>query len=218
MAKVSSPLLDVLADEDRALLLAEGVPRHYRRGEVIFHADDPADSLHLIVAGRVLVRRTLPGGMRAIIAFLRPGEFFGELALITSDPPAPRNATVQAVSSTTTLVIGARRFADLRRRRPAVDRFLAEVLAARVARLDKQLVEALLMPAESRVVHSLLTLLDDEPGAAVEITQEDLAAVAGTSRATANRVLRSLERTGLVRLTRARIEVLDPEGLARRVQ
>ena len=48
------------------------------------------------------------------------------------------------------------------------------------------------------------------------LTQEDLADMAGTSRATVNRVLRDEERRDIVELARGRIRVRDLEGLRRR--
>jgi CRP-like cAMP-binding protein len=48
------------------------------------------------------------------------------------------------------------------------------------------------------------------------LTQEDLAAMAGTSRATVNRVLREEEKRGALALRRGRVTLLDPDGLSRR--
>ena len=89
--------------------------------------------------------------------------------------------------------------------------------------------EALFVPVERRVLRRLLALMDvyggpgpspgsDDPGEASEIplTQDDLASLAGTSRATVNRVLRQAEEAGWVSLGRGRIKVLDSERLARR--
>lgn len=214
---VASPLLDVLDEEDRRELIQSARRRRFGRDEVVFHAGDPADSLQIILSGRVSIRRTITTGDRAILGYLGPGEVFGELALIGPDPE-PRNATVRAVEATETLAIAGSRFAELRRRRPAVDRFLAEALARRVRELDDRLVEALLVQADSRVLRRLLDLVSrgEEGNLVATVTQEDLAASAGTSRATVNRVLREAEKAGVLRLSRSRIEVLDREGLARR--
>jgi CRP/FNR family cyclic AMP-dependent transcriptional regulator len=218
---VHFPILDALDDDERRVVLGEARRRRFARGEVVFHAGDPADSLHLISTGRVLVRRSSPTGEMAILAFLGPGEFFGELALLGRDPPLARNATIQTVELTETLSIRADRFAEIRRHRPGVDRFLVELLAARVSALDDLLVEALLVPAETRVLRRLLALADhfapDSSGVtAVPLTQDELASIAGTSRATANRALRTAATAGLLRLARSRVEILDHEGLVRR--
>jgi CRP/FNR family transcriptional regulator, cyclic AMP receptor protein len=214
---VASPLLDVLDEADRRELVETARRRRFDRDEVVFHVGDPADSLQIILSGRVSIRRTIATGDRAILGYLGPGEFFGELALI-GEAPEPRNATVRTVEPTETLAIAGSRFAELRRRRPAVDRFLTEVLAHRVRELDDRLVEALLVQADSRVVRRLLDLAAP-PGpdgvAVATVTQEDLAAASGTSRATVNRVLRDAEKAGVLRLGRGRVEVLDADALTR---
>ncbi len=87
-----------------------------------------------------------------------------------------------------------------------------------MAFLSERLVEAYTVDAETRVVRRVLELArvyGADPPVVVPLRQEDLAALAGTSRATTNRVLRRAEGGGLVALGRGRTTVLDPEGLAR---
>ena len=63
-----------------------------------------------------------------------------------------------------------------------------------------------------------LLILDEEfGGGAITVTQEDLALMAGTTRATVNQVLHEFERTGVVRIGRARIDVLDRATLIQRL-
>jgi CRP/FNR family transcriptional regulator, cyclic AMP receptor protein len=49
----------------------------------------------------------------------------------------------------------------------------------------------------------------------IPLTQEDLATMAGTTRPTVNRILREVEMAGVIRLSRARVEIVDQAGLAR---
>ena len=218
--KVTFPILDHLGEEERRLVLGAARRRRFDRGEVVFHTGDPADAVHLIASGRVVVRRTTLLGHTAILGFLGPGEFFGELALVRPAPSTVRTATVEAIEPTQSLSIRAEQFEELRRREPAVDRFLVELLAARVIELDERLVEALLIPAEVRVLRRLLAVTDqlapsDRP-LIVDLTQEDLGNMAGASRATVNRVLRAAAVAGLLRLSRGKVEIVDREALGRR--
>jgi CRP-like cAMP-binding protein len=52
----------------------------------------------------------------------------------------------------------------------------------------------------------------------VPLTQDVVASMAGTTRPTANQVLRAAEQAGLVTISRGRIRVDDPAGLARRAR
>ena len=121
--------------------------RSYRRGETLFHAGDPGDSLHLIDKGRVAIRASSRAGDEAILVVLGRGDSFGEQALL--NPTATRTASAVALESVETRVLLRTDFTELRREQPSVERFLVEVLAAQVRRLSDQLMEALYLPVES---------------------------------------------------------------------
>src|SRR4051812_31226583 len=93
-------LLSSLADDDRRTLLTMARRRRFRRNEVIFHEGDPGDAFHLISKGRVAVRVNTPLGETATLVILGPGEYFGEMAILS---PAPRNATVVALEPVETM-------------------------------------------------------------------------------------------------------------------
>jgi CRP/FNR family transcriptional regulator, cyclic AMP receptor protein len=178
--------------------------RTFARGEVVFHRGDPANALHLISSGRFAVRITTPLGDTATLAVRGRGDAFGELALVSEEPE--RSATVQALEAAETRSVLRDDFERLRRDHPSVDAILVAILAERVRRLSEQLTEAYYLSADERVVRRLADLAELYEGS-VPLPQEALAELAGTSRATVNRVLRELERRGVVRLGRARIEV-----------
>ena len=200
-------------------MLAATRRRRFARREVLFHEGDPGDSVHLIDRGRVAVRITTPLGDVATVNVHDAGEVVGELALL--DPVSKRTATVVALEPTETLTLHRDEFADLRRQYPSVDRFLVAILAAEVRRLSHLLVEALYVPVDVRVVRRLMHVAQMyAAGAAgpteVPLTQEELATLAGTSRATVNRVLGEAEEDGAVDVRRGRIVILDDDLLRSR--
>lgn len=222
MFLVDWPILQSLEEEDRRRVLASARRRRFARREILFHEGDPGDTLHLIDKGRVAVRITTPLGDIATLGVLGPGEVVGEMALL--EGAGHRHATILALERTETLALHRDQFMELRRDHPAVDRFLIAVLAAEVRRLDDQLMEALFLPVERRVLRRLLALTgvygaeDATDTWEIPLTQDDLASLAGTSRATVNRVLRSAEDAGWVSLGRGRIKVLDHDRLVRRAR
>ena len=215
------PILSSLGEEARRHLLASTRRRRFARREVLFHEGDPGDTLHLIDKGRVAVRITTPLGDVATLSVLGSGECVGEMALLGS---GHRGATVVALEKTETLSLHRDQFEELRRENPAVDRFLIDVLAAEVRRLDGQLMEALFLPVERRVLRRLVALTGIygsdtySNGSEIPLTQDDLASLAGTSRATVNRVLRQAEEAGWLSLGRGRIRIVDHDRLARRAR
>jgi CRP-like cAMP-binding protein len=212
------PVLASLPPQERRVLVAGLRRRSYHRDEVIVHQGDPADTLHLIAAGHVSVRATLRGGEFVVLAILGPGDVFGEIALVGS--AHARGATVIALEQCETLSLGRDEFHRLRTSYPGVDRFLIELLAARVERLNNYLLEALYVPAERRVLRRLLRLCELYPGddqrIVIPVTQEMLASLAGTTRPTANQVLRRLVASDIVSISRSQIVVLDRQSLHQR--
>lgn len=217
------PLLRGLPDEDVRRVLAAARRRRFSRGEVIFHDGDLADTLHLIASGRVAVRVTTPLGDTATMAMFGPGDVLGEMALLTApgtSSPGVRTATVIAIEASETLVIHQDVFAALRREHPSVTDVLVRILAERVRDLTVNLVEALYVPADKRVLRRLLTIsalyAHGEGEVVVPLTQEDLAGLAGTTRPTVNRVLREEEKRGSLRLGRGKVEILDRGAIEKR--
>ena len=212
------PVLASLPPQERRGLVAGLRRRSYHRDEVIFHQGDPADTVHLIAAGHVSVRVTLPSGEFVVVAILGPGEAFGESALVGS--PNARNATIIALEQCETLSLGRDEFHRIRTSYPGVDRFLVELLSARVERLNNYLLEALYVPAERRVLRRLLHLCElytgDDQRIVIPVTQEMLASLAGTTRPTANQVIRRLVASDIVSISRSQIVVLDRQSLYQR--
>ncbi len=208
------PLLSDLEQEDVRELLSIARRRTFAKGEVVFHRNDPADSLHLIVRGRFGARVTTPTGDTVLLDVLGTGQAFGELALLL--PDAQRTATVSALEDGETRSIFRDDFALLQRSHPGVKDVLLRLLAEQLRRASDRLVEAHYVDADTRVRRRLVELAGTYDAGMVPLTQEELAAIAGTSRATVNRVLRDEERRGTVALQRGRVTVTGLDELERR--
>jgi CRP/FNR family transcriptional regulator, cyclic AMP receptor protein len=207
-------LLDGVPEEDVRALLSIARRRKFVRGEVVFHENDPADTLHLVDKGRFAVRTQTALGDTAILAVLGPGDMFGELALLGGEEP--RSATVSALEAAETRSVHRVDFERLRREHPETSSVIIGILSGQVRRLSRHLLDALYVPADKRVLRRLVEIAALYDDGVVPLTQEDLAGLAGTSRATVNRVLREEEARGTVKLGRGRTSVLDAEALARR--
>jgi CRP/FNR family cyclic AMP-dependent transcriptional regulator len=209
-------LLKDVPEEDVRLLLTVARRRRFARGEVVFHRDDPADSLHLIERGHFAIRMATTVGDTITSTLLGPGDNFGEMALVGLEPR--RSATVESLEPSETFAVYQGDFAELRRQHPSVDRVLVAFLAGEVRRLNERLLEAFYVPAERRLLRRLVDLAAVYGKTELPLTQEDLATFAGTSRATVNHVLREEEKRGTVELHRGKTVILDLEALAKRAR
>lgn len=213
------PIFKGVPDAEMQRVLSIARRRTFARGEVVFHHDDPADTVHLIVTGRFAVRVRTPVGDTAILTVLGPGELFGEVALL--GPDQRRSATVEALEAAETRSIFRDDFAQLRVQHPGVSDVLIAILVGEVTRLSRHLLEALYVTSDKRVLRRLVELADlygtpDAAEVTIPLRQDDLAGLAGTSRATVNRVLRQEESRGSVALARGKVTVADRAALERR--
>src|SRR5262249_60609384 len=166
----------------------------------------PADSLHLIVKGRFAVRVMTPLGEPATIAVRGPGDSFGEMALVGG---VRRSATIEALEESETFCVYEGDFHRLRRKYPEVNQLLIGFLTNEVRMLNERLLEALYVPVERRVLRRVVELArrygpGGDGSVEIPLTQEELAGLAGSTRATVNSVLRDAEKRGLIELRRGK--------------
>jgi len=195
-------------------LVAAARRRRFARNEVVFHRGDPADTLHLILRGRFAARLETESGERVTVSVHGPGDAFGELALL--DLEQARSTTVAALEAGETYAVHRDDFTRLRQEYPSVNDVLARLLAARVRRMSELLSEAFSVSAEKRVLRRLVELAGLYGEGVVPLSQAELAGLAGTSRATVNRVLRAEEKRGTVELHRGTTTLLDTASLRKR--
>jgi CRP-like cAMP-binding protein len=212
-------LLDGMPADDQARILGAARRRHFRRGEAVFREGDPADGMHLIESGVFAAEVSTAEGERAVLNVLAPGDFFGELALVSSARQPHRTATIVALAPGQTLALTAQAFAAVRAEHPQVERLLVSALAQRVEQLSGRLLEALYRGVDRRVHRRLVELaeiFDDGAGELViPLSQEDLATMAGAARPTVNQVLQRLVARDVIALGRRQITIRDRTALQR---
>jgi CRP-like cAMP-binding protein len=198
-------------------VLAGARRRTFRRGDVVFHAGDPGDSVQVIAHGHFALRLVTPRGDVCMTRVFGPGDMFGRVALGTIE--AVRDATVVSLDESETFELFRRQLDELRAAHPTVSDALIAMAGLELRRVSVLLLEALYVDADRRVRRRLLELGEQYRNgsgiSAIPLTQEDIAAIAGTSRATVSRVLTEEERRGTIAKRRRSIELLDVEELSR---
>lgn len=212
-AAVPAPILGEMAAAMRH--------RRFRRGEVVFHQGDPGDALHVVDVGSAKVVLPSAEGEEAIIATLRVGDFFGELAILDG---APRSTTITALESLETFALPRDAFRDLLERDPSLRDALLASLATELRRLTSQVEELHFLDLPGRLATRLARLAGEAGDAAASgpvrldwpYTQSDLAGMIGGTRQTVNRLLAELVEAGLVVVDRDTLVIPDLAALARR--
>jgi CRP/FNR family transcriptional regulator/CRP/FNR family cyclic AMP-dependent transcriptional regulator len=227
----SCALFEALDDDTLALVADAMRDRRYRRGEVIFHVDDPGDALFVVGAGEVKV--VLPSDESAepvILTTIGRGGFFGELALLDG---RPRSATAIAILSVQALVLRRDAFDRLVDSEPVLRRAMFAALAGEIRRLTGHVEDLHFLDLPGRLARHLLRTAagaasneagdrDDRlpPGPvrlAWPYTQSELAGMIGGSRQSVNRLLADFVAQDLLRFEGDELVIPDPAGLARAV-
>jgi len=212
----SVPIFASLREEQLQSLPGKLQPRSYQRGEVIFHEDDPADRMHIIVEGRVKISIASEDGRERDIALFQSGDCFGEMALLDG---SNRSATTTAVDATETMVLLRQDFLG---ENPELAADVNALLVQRLRNVNQLLGDMVFLDVPTRVAKQLLTLAetyaaDAKPGDAIVVPmgQDELARLVGASRETVSRALNSYRRMGFVDTSHRRITITDLPGLER---
>jgi CRP-like cAMP-binding protein/di/tricarboxylate transporter len=166
--------IPLFADIDRvalAQLAAHLDPLLFEAGDTVCQQGEPGDCLYVLTAGGLGVHVHDPdGAVSRRIDGLKPGDFFGEMALLTGEP---RSATVRAETRSRVLRLERARFEALVREQPASFLAIARGLSRRLAAANRMRlveeqalavgVEAALerLPPERREAVLEASLLDD---------------------------------------------------------
>ena len=214
-------LLDLLSADERMELIRNTTERRFGNNEVVFHAGDLPDSLHIVSRGVFVAKVYSRGGHVLAINEFPPGAVFGELGVLADDALRTASLFAPRKGGGSTRMLRRADFIEMRRRPigQTIERFLLDELASRSREMTENLVELLFTPAPRRISRHLVRLgqpaFPDVGDGWHHISQDDIAERTATTRATVNRALRSLEQRRIVELGRGRIRVLDREQLVR---
>jgi CRP-like cAMP-binding protein len=191
--------------------LAEKFGLSLPEGTTVFRQGDPGGSLYVIRAGKVRVLKE-SNGRRRMITTLGPGEFFGELAVVTGQP---RCATVEVVEDAELLRVPADKLQEMIADKGEVAFRLIRHLAERLDNANRFIDLLLEDDLTARVILSIREILEAAEGAvAPDITESDLALQLGVETVEVRRALRRLVRVGVLEVSSSFVLVKDGERLA----
>lgn len=198
-----------LTPDDVAALAATLQTRSAAPGVVVFRSDQPATGVWIVRHGRVELA-VGAGRRRTVVAVLRPGDVDGDIQLLLrTNPPY----TARALDQATLLYLPVTDFETLLATRPTIARRWLYSVAARVATSQERIIGLLGRSLTQQVAR----LIDEEAiDGRVPLPQRTLAAMLGVQRPSLNKILKELERDGLIAVRYAAIDILDPARLRQR--
>jgi CRP/FNR family transcriptional regulator, cyclic AMP receptor protein len=123
------PLIQVIPDDELKEFIGRCQQKSVREGALLIHKGEANSSLYFIISGQVLV---IDGPV--VITTLGPGEICGEMSYLGGEVAG---ASVRALCDTEVLVVSNEDFNYLLDKLPAVQMFMARLLAKRLTRVNK---------------------------------------------------------------------------------
>jgi CRP/FNR family transcriptional regulator len=206
LRSLPSPFFATLANDDLAALGSAMLQRSYPAGQIVLLEGAASSVLYVVQAGRLKLFKTSARGREHVLRLLRPGDMFNEVAVFDE---GPNPASAQAIEDCTLYLLRRRDLLRFVAERPGIALAIVRTFA-RGLREALALVEDLAFrDVTSRLAKILLE------GGDPRLTQELLAAMAGSRREVIGRALKTLSQDGAVRLERGRIHVRDRAALER---
>jgi CRP-like cAMP-binding protein len=209
------PLFSELSDDDLREIVKLAVRQVYKKDNMILIEEEIGSTMFIILDGRVKISRISDDGREVILSILSEGDFFGEMSILDGQN---RSANVVTLDDSRIMVIRREDFLQMLHDYPQIAINLLKELAQRLRRSDAQIKSLSLQNATGKVASTLLRIADDSGKihlGQVEIPrlppQQDLANMAGTSRETISRVLKSLTKQGYLRKEGSRLIIKDYE-------
>src|ERR1043166_3102749 len=200
---------DVLSDAELKALSERAIMRAFAKNTVIVSEGDRADSLYIVLSGRVRAYVSDDQGKEMFLSEAGKGEYFGEMAL----DEGPRSASVITLEPTRLLVVPKDDFAAFLAKSPEFALHLVRKLIRRVRALTHDVKSLALMDVYGRVARMLLDLAVERDGAlGVEDrpTQQEMANRVGASREMISRILTELAAGGYIEVARDRVTIARP--------
>jgi CRP-like cAMP-binding protein len=214
-------LLAQLSPADFQLLEGYSRIRVFSRKAPIYLPAEAADAVFVLAEGRVKICHVTSDGKQSILAFIEPGELFGELAVFA---PGTRDEHAEALERSTIVMIPSDAFQTLLQQRPELSLGVSKLMGIRRKRIERRLKNLLFVPSRDRLIHLLLELAeqygktgDDGVQLGLHLSHQELANVIGSTRETVTVLLRDLQQEGLIFTGRKRITIRDVNRLARAV-
>jgi CRP/FNR family cyclic AMP-dependent transcriptional regulator len=206
-----------LTPNERSALVARAHMRRFQAGDTIFLMGAQHDSMLAVLSGEVKISMSSSEGREIVLAILRPGEVFGEIAMLDGKP---RSADAKALTDCNLAVLERRDVLAALEGNPAAWRGLIEVLCSRLRRTDQHLVEFALLGLPARLAKALLRVIDGErgetpmaDGRSSRLTQHELANLVGATRENVNKCLQEWRRVGIIRMEKRVISIADRHAL-----
>jgi CRP-like cAMP-binding protein len=211
-------LFERLSQEQLGRLESRARVRSFPKNTPVYLPSDDGDAVFVLAQGRVKICNFTPDGKQAILAFVEPGELFGEQALLEE---GRREEHAETVLPSTIVQLPADELQRLMAATPELTLSISRLIGFRRRRIERRLKALLFRSNRERLVQLLLDLAEQYGRPApqgvvidIKLSHQDLASVIGSTRESVTLLLGQLQLEGHVKVARQRVVVRDMKRLA----
>jgi CRP/FNR family cyclic AMP-dependent transcriptional regulator len=200
------PLFSSLNDQELDALSKVAVKKTFPKNTILFSEGDRSDSLYVICSGKIKVTINDREGNEVILAMLGPGEYFGEMALLDSEP---RSACAITKEPTQLLIFSKNDFMDIFSSNPIAFNLL-KGLITRLREANKKIESLALLDVYGRVARLLIQLAKPQNQKMViedKLTHQEIANMVGSSREMVSIILKELSNGGYITIDKKQITI-----------
>jgi CRP/FNR family transcriptional regulator len=204
-----SKVLNVLSDEELDRLIPMLTERSFRPRQVLFQAGDPPERVYLLLKGRVKIFQVAENGKEIILDVVGKGGVVGDMAIVED---GERTACAAAIDDTVAVTISWEDFSHLLQQSPKLGFVMMELMARRLAGMQRTFMNLVSKPVSARLADTLLNR-QEEGVVHLGLTHQELAQTIGTSRETVTALLSRFVTLGAITPVADGYRIIDEDVL-----
>lgn len=186
-------LFSALGDEDLQTIADASANRTLQRSDILLYEGDEADSLFVVLEGRIAISNKSFDGRESMVALMEPGDLFGEMPLFDQ---SGRSAEARALEPTTLIEVPYTPVRELYDTQPMLMWHVVKMLSRRLRSMDLALADSVFLDVTGRTAKRLLDMAGEEDTFTLPVTQEELAGMVGASRERVNKAISQFIKLG----------------------
>jgi len=199
-----------LNEAELELVRKHAFEKSVEKDEIVVYEGEPAEALYFVAGGVLKIFKTSTEGKEQILTLVRPGDSFNDVPVFEG---GQNLASAEAMMPVTLYGIRKTSFYDILKEHPRVALNAIQVLSQRVTHFVSLVEDLSFRQVTGRVAKILFEHARTGGDGKPKLTQQEMAAMAGTAREMVGRSLRVLEDEGTIRLERHRIIIADEQAL-----
>ena len=210
----NNPWINELSREASEKLVEIAVFRRYVANQQVHQKGAESDGVYGVVSGEVRVSANTFAGEEIVFTRIHPGEWFGEIGVLDD---GIRTHDAQATIETVMAVLPKDPLLAICNSYPEVKHAIVNLLCSHCRQAFSVIDDFLLFSPTQRLAKRILTMMQTSKHSTLKLNQQELGALVGISRQSANKSFKQWEDQGLIERGYGKITILDKSALERLV-